>query len=957
MIEFQAKVSAVAETLLASLKGAPFCLPPPSYGVQLQRVLFDSVSFAHDQQTTATIFQHDPYRANEGTTIDVLQTQVVITGTIDFVRVQAIQDAPNQLVASEARLKADLTFDIDCVVSPADGNPVITRRSVRVHFDALTVTAQSLPDWLKAAINQWVASQFGNPNGPYANLIAMAEGWAAAQIASVLPPSSIPITLTSLLPPGAPFVNAGISIDQAQQCLCVRAEQLTSNSNIDVVWKNFLDGFFGSKLGANAWAVVMPAEDLRLTLQTRLWAALADAMGSERWRLITLAVSYSVPKPGVAMFTITPYFNVPVLSTQEVPMSIALSYDDVAGRLQVDVDCYGIRDKISEFEGILDTVLFILFPVVGIFAIVALHGAIADGELVANQAIGEAGGQALAGVDADAKFEVLPGLPFRYRASLPLVAPKSIPGRINELRADSTTVALGGSWGALHWRDADPTIEVSQFTWAPPKASCNTVGSAVADLRRNPTGVAFLYAEIALGSTGSMPIKLCSVDVLDDGGAPGGLRVTTTASTAPLVIEIGAASSFATLASKHAVRLNVRTSVGVFLAVLDPPEPITQQEIDFIAGALEVQRMDCERVLAPWFHHSGKFDVNWVVDPIHDPDPDLRPEIVRLEVNGLAAGARLTLGDDHKANRAEISLDGNGPSGFSTLFLPWQPKPFVQFQSDKPQANELGFEAGHGVQITRQTLEPVATIVLPQRARSVQAVPEVGPGRFAVLVEGSCLIVDASRRGSPCVERIWSTPGVRGIVSTRQGLWAWGPAGVSLLDENGQSVPLEGRARTAVLDAAKGAGWIVLLQPDFVLMCNDHGGEIAHMPMEDVHAIGFAGTAFVTASNRGLRVHKLEGRGRVDRGKALAEWGGVERLLSAPMTGSLFARRDDGRWTEILPDARIGATYADIPWETCTARAGKHLARLGSGATLEMYQALTPLQPALPRPASKPTRS
>src|SRR6516162_8359305 len=101
MIEFQVKVSAVAETLLASLKGAPFCPPPPNYGVQLQRVLFNSVRFAHDQQTTTTIFGPTLYGANEGTTINVLQTQVVITGTIDFVRVQAIQDAPNQLVASE----------------------------------------------------------------------------------------------------------------------------------------------------------------------------------------------------------------------------------------------------------------------------------------------------------------------------------------------------------------------------------------------------------------------------------------------------------------------------------------------------------------------------------------------------------------------------------------------------------------------------------------------------------------------------------------------------------------------------------------------------------------------------------------------------------------------------------------------------------------------------------------
>ncbi|WP_159965147.1 hypothetical protein, partial [Caballeronia terrestris] len=646
--------------------------------VQMQRVLFDSISFEHDQPTTATVFQHDPWRANEGTTIDTLQTQIVIAGTIDFVRVQAIQAAPNKLVPSEARLKADLGFDIDCVVSPADGNPVITRRLLRVRFDALTVTAQSLPDWLKAAIDQWTSAQFGTPNGPFANLIAAAEAWAAAQLAAVLPSTSIPITLTSLLPTGAPFVNAGISIDQAQQCLCVRAEPMTSNSSIDIVWKNFLDGFFESKLGANAWAVVMPVEDLKATLQTRVWRAMSDAMGSDSWRLITVAVDYSTPGPGVAMFTITPYFKVPVVAVQQVPLSIALSYDGTLGRVQVDVDGYGIRDEIAKFEGILDTILFILLPIVGVFAIEALHGVIADAELAANQAIAQAGGSAITGIDANAKFDVLPGLPFRYRASLPFVAPPSIPGRINELRPDAATIALAGSWGALHWRDADPTVDVSQFAWAPPKASCNTIDSAVADLRRNPMGVASLYAQIALGTTGSMPIKLCGVDVLDDGGAPGGLSIAPASGVAPVVVAITAASAFARLPSRHAVRLNVRTSAGVFLAVIDAPEPITPQEIEFVAGTLEVQRMNCERVLAPWFSHLGKFDIDWIIDPLHDPDPGLawQPEIVRIEVEaGLPAGARITLGDDREASRAALSLSGNEPASVSTLLFPGQPMP------------------------------------------------------------------------------------------------------------------------------------------------------------------------------------------------------------------------------------------------------------------------------------------
>jgi len=952
VIEFQVQVSVVEATLLSALKGAPFCLPKPSFGVQLQRVLFQSVSIAHDAPTKATVFQHDRWISPDpaGVTIDTLQTQVVVGAAVDLVRVQAIQDSPNELVPSEIRLQLELVFDIDCVID-GDGNPVITRRGLQVRFDALTVTAAGLPDWIKAAINQWVAAQFGSSNGPFANEIAKGEAWVAAQIGPVLPPSSIPITLTSMLPPAAPFANAGISVDKAMKCLCVRVEPLTSNSAIDIVWKNFLDGYFESHLGANAWAVVVPVADLKLTLQTRIWSALADAMGSERWRLITVAVDYSTPQPGVAQFTVTPYFNVPVVSTQQVPMSISLSYDAAAGRLQVDLDAYGLRERISHFERILDTVLSILLPVVSVIAIEALHKAIADAESTANEAVGTAGGQALANAYAEAKFEVLPGLLFRYRALLPLVAPATIPGRISELRADPDSVALCGTWGALHWRDADLNVDVSQFAWVAPRVSCNAVGSASEDFRRNPTAIASLFAQISLGSTGSAPIKLCGVDVLDDGGAPGGLRVAPSAGNAPLDIEIRAASTFADLPTKHAVRLNVRTTAGVFLAVLDPPKPISQADIRLIADTLEVQRLQCERVLPPWFRGHGRFDLDWIVNPLIDPDPRdirVRPEIVHLEVAGLQAGAQVTLGTGRETSPVHIAADAGGGLRLSTMQLPGKPTPYLQLKSEGAHGEAFGTNARQtGVQLTRQPLDPVGTLLLPGKALSLEAVPMQGPDRFVVAMDDACLLIDASH-GHPRVERVWPTLGVRGVVPIRQGLWAWGPAGVFSLDVRGGTAPVGGRAREAVLDAARGAGWIALLLNEGILICNDYGGEVAIVPMEEVSAVGSVGSAFVSASSRELRLHRVDARGRIQGNERLTEWGG-DRLESASVTGSLFARRDDGRWTEIRPDAQIGMTYSEVPWETRAVSAGQLLARLGDGMTLEVYRTTGSPQLALPK--------
>ncbi|KWI27414.1 hypothetical protein WT71_17710 [Burkholderia stagnalis] len=938
-------------TLLSALKGAPFCLPKPSFGVQLQRVLFQSVSIAHDAPTTATVFQHDRWMSPDpaGVTIETLQTQVFVGAAVDLVRVQAIQDSPNGLVPSEIRLQLELAFDIDCVID-GDGNPVITRRGLQVRLDALAVTAAGLPDWIKTAIDQWMAARFGNANGPFAGEIAKGEAWIAAQIGPVLPPSSIPITLTSLLPPAAPFINAGISVDKAMHCLCVRVEPLTSNSAVDIVWKNFLDGYFESHLGANAWAVVVPAADLKLALQTRLWSSLADAMGSDRWRLITMTVDYSTPQSGVAQFTVTPYFDVPMLPTQQVPMSISLSYDAAAGRLQVDLDAYGLRERISHFERILDTVLSILLPMVGVIAIEALHQAIADAESAANQAVGAAGGQALTNAYADAKFEILPGLPFRYRALLPLVAPASIPGRISELRADPESVALCGTGGALHWRDADLKVDVSQFGWVAPRVSCNTVGSAVENLRRDPTAVASLFAQISLGSTGSAPIKLCGVDVLDDGGAPGGLHIAPSAGSAPMDIEIRAASAFADLPTKRAARLNVRTTAGVFFVVLDPPKPISQDDIRLIADVLEVQRMQCERVLPPWFQGHGRFNLDWIVNPLIDPDPGdmrVRPEIVHLEVAGLRAGARLTLDTTHGTSPVQIAADAVGGLRLSTMQLPGKPAPYLQLHGES-EHEAFGTNARTmGVQLTRQPLDPIGTLLLPGKALSLEAAAMQGADRFVVVVEDACVSIDASH-GHPRVERVWSTPGVRGVVSIKRRLWAWGPAGVVWLDAKDGVVPVGGRARGAVLDAAAGAGWIALLLNEGVLLCNDYGGEIAMVPMEDASAVGFIGSALVSAGSRALRLHRFDARGRPQGNEQLAEWG-ADRLEPASLTGSLFARREDGRWTEIRADAQFGTTYSETPWEIRTVRTGLLLARLGDGLTLELYRANGSPQLALPK--------
>lgn len=112
MVEFQSRVTMVEASIMAALKGAPFCLPPATYGVQMQSVHFERFRVAHDVPTQETILYRawqeiDPHPK----LIDTLQAQIIVRCNLGFVRVSTIHAMPNALPPAEANLKADIVMD------------------------------------------------------------------------------------------------------------------------------------------------------------------------------------------------------------------------------------------------------------------------------------------------------------------------------------------------------------------------------------------------------------------------------------------------------------------------------------------------------------------------------------------------------------------------------------------------------------------------------------------------------------------------------------------------------------------------------------------------------------------------------------------------------------------------------------------------------------------------------
>lgn len=972
MIEFQSRVTTIEASIMAALKGAPFCLPTASYGVQIQRVQFESVRVVHDVPTTAVI-AYDQWTGPKLETIDTLQTQIIVRCDIGFTRVASIQATPNALVPTEASLTADVVMDFNCFESM--GNPIIVRSRTRVRFDAMTVTDDSLPPWLKDAVNAWIAAQMHNP--AHANDVERAEAWATDQLVKVLPPSTIPFSLESLAPTDSPTANTGISVNDARDCLSIRADHLTANASAPQRWKDFLNSHFDSVLADNDWAVVMPAEELKLTLQTRIWSAMRTAMGSEAWRLVTLGVDYYAPQPNVARFTITPWLKVPTLGTEDLPINLELSLDPIQGRLQVDIDAYGVRELVDDFTSVLNTVLSLVLPIVSLPAIIALQETVADLQVAATKAIATAGSGAITDeVGSAGQFEALPGPPFRFRASVPLELPQGIPGRINELRALPDSVAVAGSWGMLHWRDAQLQIDVGQFGWHVPKSSCSGMDGLIATLQRAPLLVTYPEAWIGLGTTGSAPITVCGVDVIDDGGAPGSVKVTIDANQLPTRIGVSTSATFADLPEKRAVRLNVRTSAGVFQVLLAPPEPLTPYWHEFIVNTLRAVARRCVVAVGPWFGKSGHINIaDWIVNPLLDPDPDrlhvsLNPEIVRIEVRGLPEGARLQLGSADQAQQVQVTARADEVASLSYWAPLGKRGDSMRLQHDMQADRRLivsngrheliphvqpsgapsaGAAAERSVAVTRQLLTPLGRVLLSEQAYAVCAAPAWGNNVFAVALESGCVLLDASGGGTPRLGVRWPFRGLRGVLPTRQGLLGWGEAGVLHIDARSSPKAEQHCEYRAVRAAGAAGSWMALLYGDDLVLANEYGSEVHRLQLPDVQSVGFAGPLLVTATTGEIRTHRVSRSGNLDAGELLLHWG-TDVLLSSPSTGSLFAHHAEGRWVEIGPDGHSNASHAEQPWDAQTAKAGFVWVRLGAGAVLETYRASPPI-PAAPHDA------
>ena len=929
-VELQVSATTFAKSVMAALRQNPQCLPPATLGLQLQRVRLKNAAVRNGKPTVFRksweVHAHDQGLGWED--INGKQVQLVLDVTIDVTQTATIVTNPNKLIAAEFSADATVSFELDCRVSGA-------------------------PGWIEIV---YYLDDI-QPTGAMPPATSFTPQWVKDQLTARFTVKPFKLDLSGSIPKGAHFANAGLAMDAAGTLLAVRAE-LSANVALSK-WRNFHNGNVDNHLGASAWSVFAVGDQLEYTLGNKAWDALRGALGGEKDKLISVGAEF-VPQPGKAVFILTPYFKVPVLGTEDVPISVALWIDTVAGNLIIDLDGYGIRNLVSSFLGTVGTILSIFVPILGPFVSSFLNDAVGGlmsdlsslGASELQSSLGE-----IPGAAKTATLKELPGQPFRYRATLPLPTPPLAHARIQELITSPTGFALRGSWTVLNFVEGELDADVFGFGWQMPKVACGSSGEAVLrDIEVNPKKYAWLLSRVELAVSGTAKVRLCSVSVLSLPDPSAGVQVKWAASTLPTTIDIVAPASLVDLNLNAPIELEVRTTIGVFRVQIQPPPPLTEADVNRLRSGVRMQLQFCDtKIKAAWFDGEGRFDLDWIVDPLIDPDREL--ELVRLEVSGLLPASKVVLSGstDATIGVAPAGLDGIAQMQFAWLQGSPTPRAMVQLgglQRSSPAAGT----APRGVALYSQRFERQGALRLSSPALGVAAAPG-SSARFLVVQNEGFLVIDASEPGKPTMVRRWSAPGLRGVVPVRRGALAYGDAGAFWLDSLEATARPEGLQRAVVADASASRDYVALVIGGHVEIWNDYGAPLATLGKvaRPCAVMAHAGELLI-ASETDLTVFDVEHPTAPRRIESMHSLRG-SRFVRSGIDGTIYLKRVDGTFAQLARDERGWSSVAEfpaMPWVARVARSGRMVLHLGDGVGLNLLRSVGPPEMVAPVSLSPP---
>lgn len=866
MAYFQLQLSTAA-FLTAQLRTAqaqPQCLPLTGE-VQIQRITFDASELRHAEPDTFTVLYRDsgknpdpPHLAPTPYPAKGFKAQLAQDVTVEFALAGAIHSTPNQLVAPV--YACSLTIVLALELYPAlFGNCAFHRRFEAVEWPPLP----PLPPGLGIDVD---------------DLKAQLETEIRARVAG---PATL-FDVSSLLPPGSDqMVNAGVAIDASGQRISFRMDPAPGTSGNDLAWTAFFSGATPDHLQGHDWSIFIQGLTLAGLFDRLLGAAISEAgIDGSPARLSSYGSTYHLVGGTPRVTTWLHLFvDVPVVGETYVPIDLNTDFSVDNGRLVADFHATGVERLLDAFQSFLNALKayapFVWFLV----------------DWLAGDDLAKLPGALDFDPPSAGGFTAEKVSPTHIRFSRPLPAP-GVPGvrlRATDVVGLPDGLAIAGALVDRPYTPSEPTVMPGRFVWVAPSFSCGQASERLLDAaQEDPESVAHLYAEIVLGTTGEAPIYVCGApEVIEDPQhvyptAPPALSVDRTLLPCRIAIRLDRMP-----AAHYDLQLRVRTTAGVMVVRLPPPEPMTEADKARIVSTVKIGLQRCDVLLGPWFDGARQFDVSWIVDPLLDPDPQyVDANVWTFEVQGLAGGEAVDVAADAVGTLAQGVAAAGAPLSLVAIAPP------LQTLSLQRSNGRLPARGRRGVEVRRRPLLKAGSILLAAPALDVFPAAVDAVRVLAVALPDAVQAHSVSNPYLPARVAEWAAPGTAGAIAWPGGLLAFGEDGLLALGPGGRRERVGDCAPSGVLDVARG--------PRAVYVLRDGAVEVRTRELCPESTLAAEGMSRLRLSGRTLLAGGPGGIAAFDVGDPFAP----RRVARLGLALERFARGTlaDGAVVAILPD-------------------------------------------------------
>jgi hypothetical protein len=466
-------------------------------------------------------------------------------------------------------------------------------------------------------------------------------------------------------------------------------------------------------------------------------------------------------------------------------------------------------------------------------------------------------------------------------------------------------------------------------------------------------------AEILLTNTGSAPITVCEVKVVDDPLGVYSADLTHDPQNPSWVvgsIVIVPDMTDAFLQDKYPCKLMIKSSGGARFITLDPPSPASDAEMQQLEMNAILSKIKCYRAADPFWAATGRMNPKWLVDP--PPDDVVQVEhLWDIFVAGLRPGEQVLVQDHGGVTVAQGAADSRGLTRVSAIVAPARDGADIAIArlgaggiaggggdgiasggAPAPAAGpthaitptvakaETAVDESRRVLIKQGTLIRRATLPTYARCGRIAAGRLNGAPSIVAVADDGVRVFDVRRTAAPSLSQSIRAAHLRGAALCGDRLLVWSADGVASFAAGESQVGFTPARRYAqIVDAIKIGNSLAVLTDDGVELLTAELTSAGRIAARGSY-LDVSGKQLAVGDAHGVRLFDLPMSGTARRTRRYAEGRGAATEPRADVAGPDAP-------VIAAADRRGAADRLDTsaPWRARAARVGRVIARVDPG--------------------------